>query len=42
MDKLNEEIAMLDAQLIAQTEQTSITKEALQDANVEVEVGTTE
>ena len=38
MDKLREEIALFDAQLTAQSEETRAAKEALMEARMEIEV----
>ncbi len=38
VDKLRNEIAMYDAQLTAQTEETKAAKEALSEAHMEIEV----
>jgi len=39
VDKLKEEIAMFEAQITAQTEETHAAKEALMEAHMEIEVG---
>lgn len=38
VDKLKEEIAMFEAQITAQLEETKAAKEALSDAHMEIEV----
>ena len=38
VDKLKEEIAMFEAQIAAQTEETKAAKEALLEAHMEIEV----
>jgi len=40
VDKLKEEIAMYEAQLTAQLEETKAAKEQLMEAHMEIEVGT--
>lgn len=39
VDKLKEDIAMFEAQIAAQTEETKAAKEALMEAHMEIEVG---
>lgn len=38
VDKLKEEIAMFEAQITAQTEETKAAKDALMEAHMEIEV----